>query len=222
MEKQKTSPRLVPDLRKGQRFGKLTVEEEVFDHYVGKKILRAYKCRCDCGSYRTTNIYDLRRGSVISCGCVSAPFKGESKTDIFKKWRGMIGRCEPTAIDAHRYFNRGVRVCQEWVSDFYKFKEWALSNGYKEDLQIDRVDNNKGYCPENCRFVTAIENANNREVTVFVDYKGERMPFRLLCHKRGISCDKASAIVRRLKRGWSVEDAFDIPIRQGNYRRSEK
>ena len=85
------------------------------------------------------------------------------KRRVYYIWYGMISRCSEKAVGAIRknYYDRGIRVCEEW-KDFITFKEWALSNGYDSKLQIDRINNDGNYCPENCRWVTHQTNSQKR------------------------------------------------------------
>lgn len=88
---------------------------------------------------------------------------GFSRTKIYRLWKDIRRRCEnPKRRRYNRYGGRGIKVCELWITSFRAFWEWAMSHGYQEGLQIDRIDNDGHYCPENCRFVTAIENNRNR------------------------------------------------------------
>lgn len=102
-----------------------------------------------------------------SCGCKVAKYNGEGKTNIYNVWLHMIHRCyKPKSKYYHNYGGRGIFVCDEWNKSFFNFKKWALSNGYSEKLQIDRRNNDKGYSPENCRFVTHRANNRNKRTTI--------------------------------------------------------
>lgn len=88
---------------------------------------------------------------------------GLSKTRIHKEWRGVLHRCKnPSASHYENYGGRGIDVCEEWKSDFMSFYTWSMQNGYDDSLTLDRIDNNKGYSPNNCRWVTHMENCHNR------------------------------------------------------------
>ena len=95
------------------------------------------------------------------------------KTRLYTTWSNMKQRCNnPNDKEYRNYGGRGIKVCKDWYS-FTKFRDWALANGYKEDLTIDRILLDKGYCPENCRFISLAEQANNRTNNHYITYKGE-------------------------------------------------
>lgn len=92
---------------------------------------------------------------------------GLATTKIYHIFWGMLNRCYKETNSAYEYYGgKGIKVCEEWngFDKFMNFYEWAMGNGYKEGLQLDRIDNDKDYCPENCRWVTAEENARNQKV----------------------------------------------------------
>lgn len=145
----------------GQRFGSWLVLERVpNDKNNGPRWL----CRCDCGREKVVYSSHLRYGN--SRGCRSCHIKsihikhGQYKTRLFRIWQGIIARCENANCKSYKnYGERGVTVCSEWRKDIMAFRRWALSNGYKADLVIDRIDNNGNYEPENCQFITGSENS---------------------------------------------------------------
>ena len=109
-------------------------------------------------------------------------------------------------------------VCDEWKNNWESFKHWALENGYHRELQIDRINNSKGYSPENCRFVTLKQNVNNRDCTVFVEHQGKRQALTECLE----SLQKESMyeiIYNRMRRGWDFERALNTLPRVGNYKR---
>ena len=99
-----------------------------------------------------------------SCGCNQNQIThGETKTKLHRVWTDMKTRCLNPNVKQYKYYGgRGITICPEWTYSYIVFRDWALSNGYQENLEIDRRDNNGNYSPENCRFVTDKENSRNR------------------------------------------------------------
>lgn len=201
----------------GNKYGKLTVLKEG-----DRKILpsgqkaRQVICKCDCGKTHTVLISHLIRGRISSCGCLPKVMNGESNTHLGRLYRTIIYRCSEKYFQSYLYHQKGIKVCDEWENSFNLFKNWCLNNGYKHGLQIDRIDNTKGYSPDNCRFVNSIINCNNRHITRLVNYKGRNTPFMILIREKGL-LNHATTILGRINRGWSIEDAFDTEIKKGNY-----
>lgn len=132
-----------------------------------------YLCRCDCGVEKVIirNNFVRTKGSITkSCGCLNleksfTAFKthGMTGTRLHRVWCSMLQRCsDPNANRYKNYGERGIIVCEEWKNDFVVFKDFALANGYKDNLQIDRINNDGNYEPSNCRFVTNQQNSLNR------------------------------------------------------------
>lgn len=203
----------------GQRFGMLTVVFEAEKKRIPSgQTNRNFYCKCDCGNYKEVRLVHLYRGRTVSCGCKVAVRKGEGNGALCKVWRQMKSRCEEKYFENHLYFKKGITVCGEWYNDFAAFRDWSLKNGYTKGLQIDRRDNSKGYSPDNCRWVTCKQNANNKDNTFMINYRGVNEPIMLLLERLG-KLDSMSAIRTRIKRGWKHDKAVDASIRVGNYRR---
>lgn len=209
-------------LTKGDKYGMLTViKEGIKLRLPSGQTNRTADCVCECGNKTNVRLVHLVRGRTISCGCIQRSRNGLSSSPIYKIWKAIKDRCDGKTKDAERYKGRGIKVCKEWENDFMPFYNWAKSNGYKKGLQIDRIDNNGNYSPENCRFVTPKENCNNREMTLYVDYKGEKISLNMLLQKLNYP-NKYATVVTRLKRGWDVERAlFKKPAKNYSGRNKE-
>lgn len=155
----------------GERFGRLMVLQR---EQRGKRIY--WRCKCDCGKYTSVQTCHLMSGATKSCGCYHIDRIHETldkhkltTTPIHNLWKNIRQRCSNQNHPRYNdYGGRGIFVCEEW-NEFTNFYKWCIANDYKEGLQIDRIDNNEGYSPGNCRFVKCITNNRNRRISVSVD-----------------------------------------------------
>lgn len=130
----------------------------------------------------------------------------KTKQTWYNSWRSMIRRCQSSKADNFkRYGAIGITVCEEW-KDFEKFSEWASNNGWFEGATIDRIDNNKGYYPENCRWATKKEQAHNRRTTRYITHNGETHCISEWCEILGVN---KTLLYNRLNRGWNEEQIFE-------------
>ena len=182
----------------GKRFGKLVaLTRETPNRQPSRWIFQ-----CDCGLRKSIRRSHVVAGAVNSCGCIVRSRDGWSQSRVMHIWRGMMSRChKPTDHRWERYGGRGIHVCREW-HDFNAFRVWAEANGYLADLEIDRIDNEKGYSPQNCRFVTRAENVRNRGITRVVQVGGSTMPLAAAAEEAGI---KYATLRSRLNRGETGE-----------------
>ena len=178
----------------GQRFGRLVVLHEDGRSKNGKVL---WRCKCDCGNEVTVNGNSLRGWITLSCGCYHRErhmTHGMSKTRLYRIWVAMLTRSgvyEGADEETKRYYRyRGITVCDEWLI-FDNFCKWALDNGYEDGLEIDRKDNNRGYCPENCRWITHRENMRNRRCTL---RREDGTPLAIFCIMVGIrTCENGNS-----------------------------
>lgn len=207
---------VLQDIR-GNRYGRLTVID-----YVGKDKSNhsMWKCKCDCGNEIVTAGYRLKDRTCKSCGCYRVEFSrqkatihGMAFTRLHKEWDEMKYRCSSQKRKgAHRYFGRGIKVCDEWINSFENFKEWALANGYDDSLTLDRIDNNKGYSPDNCRWADRIVQQRNKENNVVIEYEGVKKTLAEWAEDLGMNY---GTLHSRLKRwNWDIEKAFKKPLRK--------
>ena len=139
--------------------------------------------------------------------------KGRSfyKEPWYGSYHSMMDRCyRKTANNYPFYGGRGITVCEEWRK-YEAFRDWALSNGYSDNLTIDRIDVNGDYCPNNCRWATVYEQSNNKRTSKYISFNGETGTIREFADKYGLAY---SCLYERLKLGWSIEDALLTPSRK--------
>lgn len=156
----------------GSKFGRWEVIES---HITKRKIL----CKCECGKEKNIFLYALKSGISKSCGCLRKDLQREREkitthgmtgTKLYAMYRGMMSRCYSKSYENPKsYREKGITVCDEWKKDRKTFFKWALENGYMENLSIDRIDNSKGYTPENCRFADWVTQNNNRTNNVTIN-----------------------------------------------------
>lgn len=137
-------------------------------------------------------------------------------TSLYNTWRNIHQKCFNENSTSYKYYGgRGIKVCDEWKSDFLIFHDWAYANGYCEGLTIDRIDNNGDYCPDNCRWVPMSVQANNKRTTRFLTFNGVTKPIREWRSEFGLG---RGVIEGRLLMGWSVDEALTTPASLHNKR----
>lgn len=207
---------MIKDLT-GMRFGRLAVmglgETKVSPK--GKKT-PLWKCKCDCGNEISVTYSHLTLNHTKSCGCLrdeqrrtSHTVHGLSHSRIDEIYKSIKERCyNPRCKAYYRYGGRGIKMCDEWLHDKQAFFEWAFKNGYQNDLSIDRINNDGDYEPNNCRWTTAKEQANNTSKNRRISFNGEEHTLSEWQDIVGIS---QKTIGYRIRSNWSIEDALTIP-----------
>ena len=199
-----------------QRFGKLEVIGQARNSE-SKRIM--WKCRCDCGNIIFALSFHLKNGRTKSCGCLAkqrlktlAVKHNMSHTRIYRIWKTLRKRCNnPNDTNYKYYGKRGISVCKDWDNDFMSFYNWAMQNGYEDNLTIDRIDNNGNYEPGNCRWVDMkTQNSNNRN-----NHKITYNNKTLTLTQWSIIYDiPYQTLATRLHRGWTIEKALTTPIKK--------
>lgn len=203
----------------GYKHNNLTVIEslgvcEIITPKGNKRRGTLVKVLCICGKTKTVLMSQMIAKNHISCGCMNKGNKrhGLRHTKEYTLFDSMKKRCYNTLDSSYpRYGARGIAICDEWLNDFNSFYKWCNENGYKKGLQIDRIDNNGNYCPENCRFVTPKQNTNNRSVTYYIEYNGQKKSVSEWAEITGICRETIKDRIEQL--GWTVEQALTKPIR---------
>lgn len=165
----------------GKKYGYVTVLRYLGSNHNHKTMV---KCQCDCGNIFDVVHADLISGNTKSCGKCDliipshnrADYHGLTHTRVYQSWVGMKLRCYNKSSEKYSsYGAKGIVVCDEWKNNFKAFYEWAINNGYRDDLTIDRIDVNGNYEPSNCRWITLSEQSWNKQNTIYVYVKGEKL-----------------------------------------------
>lgn len=206
---------MIPLDLEGQIFGRWRVINRAENSRTGKS---RWFCECSCGTKRIVFGGHLVSGNSVSCGCYSREITaernkthGKADSRLYSIWLGMRDRCyRKTNHKYSEYGARGIGVCADWRSSYVSFEEWAISNGYIDGLSIDRINNDGNYSPDNCRWTTAITQANNKRNNHIVDYGGEKITVSQLSKISGVSYN---TLLSRINRdGMSAEEAAVTPV----------
>jgi hypothetical protein len=211
----------------GRQYGRLTVLCLWRDR--GTRGNKLWFCKCSCGNsaVKTTSQIRDKSNPNVSCGCgnaesirkassaaweVTTKFRHPLKIKMKNMWRNMLHRCyDPDNKRYQDYGGRGIRVCNQWLNDRYSFYRWCVANGIQPNLQIDRKDNDGPYSPENCKFSTRLEQANNTRKNRRLQWRGESLTLAQWARKLGV---RQQALSHRVERGWTVERIFQQPYRR--------
>lgn len=199
----------------GKKFNYLTVIEQD----LSKEYSRPYWiCKCDCGNIISVCGKHLAYASTTfkSCGCLRKNrfyIDGRSNSQLYKRYKSIKDRCLNKNNKSYKYYGgRGITMCKEWINDFTVFSNWAINNGYKNELTIDRINNNKGYCPENCRWTTIEEQHNNTRKNRNYIFNGEKMTISQISKLCNVNYE---TLRHRLNIGLTIEQATKLPIQKG-------
>lgn len=143
---------------------------------------------CKCGKVKWANMYKIFSGKTASCGCrlnvknspyFNFTYHGMSRHPLYKHFHNVISRCYNQKSDSFKdYGLRGITICEEWLKDVTVFIKWAINNGWEKGLELERVNNNKGYSPENCIWATRKVQSRNKRTTHLITAFGETKCFR--------------------------------------------
>lgn len=192
----------------GKQFGRWLVKE-----YVGKE---KWLCICECGNQKIVKGRNLRSGESKSCGCLhkeiisrNSTKHGLTNTRIYKAWLNMKSRCyNPNVPKFKNHGGKGITVCNEWLN-FENFCKWSMENGYDAKLTIDRINNELGYGPDNCRWSTYKEQNNNTKQNHIISFNGKSQTIAQWADELGFVYN---TLAERIRRGWSIEEAFNHPV----------
>ena len=181
-----------------------------------------YFCECQC---QDKTVKSIRGDSLISqkstsCGCynrervsdVTSKHKS-SNSDLYDVWINMKQRClNKNNPSYNNYGGRGITICDEWLNNFSEFRKWSIENGYEKGLNIDREDNDKGYSPDNCRFITYIENQNNKRTNTYLEFNNEINTIANWARK--LNMNPRTLVTRLDTLNWSIEKTLTTPVKK--------
>lgn len=204
----------------GQKFGRLTVLKLAYKKPKNNnKGTRCYwLCQCECGNTKNVLTEALKSGHTKSCGCLGKEQRLKSNTThnlsntrLHCIWLGMKNRCYCKDNKRYiRYGGRGISICNEWKNDFLSFYNWAITNGYNDNLTIDRIDVNGNYEPDNCRWTTQKQQARNTRRNHYLTYNNETLTVAEWAEKLNI---KYSTLISRCYKNWTIEEILTKPLK---------
>lgn len=192
----------------GRRYGRLTI---IGDGGRRGKGIAYVVCRCECGSEKTVRLVHLKSGITASCGCLHrdrVTKHGLSHSATWNAWAMMVQRCVNPACDSFpRYGGKGITVCDRWL----RFENFLEDMGERPpEMTIERVNGERGYSPENCRWATRKEQARNRSTNLLVEIGGVAKCVAEWAEEYGIN---RKCVYQRIRNGWDPVDAITTPTR---------
>lgn len=193
----------------GIKFNRLTVLKFSHRELRNNKWRYYWLCKCECGNEILIDRDNIKQGKQKSCGCFekenpSRKTHGYSKTRIYRIYNDMKNRCYNKNNKRYNcYGSRGIIICDEWKNDFKAFYDWSMAHGYADNLTIDRIDVNGNYEPNNCRWATLKQQANNRRNNHYITYNNET---HTISEWAEILKIKKQTLWARLNKGWSIEN----------------
>lgn len=192
----------------GRRFNKWTIISEPLRH--PKFNGRYYLCECSCGQRSFVKAYSLKKSRSKACMACGRKKHGDCYSRLYHIWQNLKRRCHrKNAWAYHNYGARGIRVCDKW-HNYQEFRAWALTNGYSDNLQIDRIDNNRGYFPGNCRWTTREVNQRNTRRNHLVRAFGETKCVVEWSEDKRCKVTKDALFARLTRYGWPAERAITL------------
>lgn len=193
-------------------FGRLTIVN-AYRNDKGYVRVKA-SCLCD-GNIKDYSYYSLRKGHTLSCGCLRKENTAQMRTvhhgrgtRLYNIWKGMRQRCNNPNHPEYKYYGgAGIKICEKW-NDFQIFREWALNNGYAENLTIERNELDGDYCPQNCKWIPKGEQSSNKRDTVLMEVNGVKKPFTVWCKEYHTD---HKTVKKRMNKGLSFYEALSVP-----------
>lgn len=210
-------------IKVGDVFNNLTIVKLVrFKLTKSSSVRKGCICKCSCGNFiGPSRLVSLLNGDLISCGCYQRKIHSErlknrnkkhgfstrsNREPLYTIWSAMKDRVlNLSRKDSKYYSKKGITIYSDWKDDYLKFREWSINNGYKEGLSIDRIDNSKGYCPENCRWIPKTLQNSNKTNNRILTYNGISKTITQWGKERNLTWN---TINNRLKKGKSIGQAL--------------
>lgn len=197
-----------------QKFGRLTALYRLQNYH--NKHNAYWLCVCKCGNFKEVSLNNLYRGNVRSCGCLHketmislCKTHGKTNTRLYHIWQRMKSRCYYSKDNRYQYYGgRGIAVCDEWKDDFMAFYKWAIDNGYRDNLTIDRIDVDGNYEPSNCRWATNNEQAKNKTNNKYYTINGKTYCLKEWCKILNINYKKVWVRLNQLN--WTIERVLEL------------